>query len=218
MSSKKRKGDVPETTAAPSAQKVLRNVRQSSQLKAGIDKGDGGDEDHAPTRIQRDEARAELAAARLKIEHLEATASEPCARCNFYSDWAVRVRTMSGHVHTIACPDGPKTLVAHVKQRLAHFDPKCHILQQVTLVLPCEASSSSSSANASDPALADDRTLASYGLSKRDVVELLLVDMNWSSKCREMIEIVKAREKRSILNVLCRCLMTIWRLLFRGRW
>jgi hypothetical protein len=174
MSSKKRKGD--EHTAPEVAHDV----------------DDCGDEsDHAKMmRAQRDEFKAKLDAALLRIEHLE---SEPCARCNFYSDWTLRVRTMSGQVHTIACPDGPKTLVAHVKQKLVYHDPKCHILQQVTLVLPCEVSSSSSSSSPepNDPALLNDRTLESYGLRKRDVLDSLLIDMNWSNECREMIEFIQ---------------------------
>jgi hypothetical protein len=181
MSSKKRKG----------------GERTAPEVAHDID-GCGDESDHATMmRAQRDEFKAKLDAAllengRLKvgIERLEAAASEPCPRCHFYSDWTVRVRTMSGHVHTVACPDGPKTLVAHVKQKLAQFDPKCHILQQVTLVLPCEASSSSSS-DPTEPALVDDRALDSYGLRKRDVLDLLLIDMNWSNECRMMIEFIQ---------------------------
>ena len=193
MSSKKRKGDMPAATTAVAAQKASRNIKPSL-AKPDIDDEDSDDElDLATMRMKYKESQAKLAAALLKNERLEAAASEPCPRCHFYSDWTVRVRTMSGQVHTIACPDGPKTLVAHVKQKLAHFDPKCHILQQVTLVLPCEASSSNSSSSAGpvDPALADDRTLASYGLSKLDVLDLLLVDMDWSNECRAMIEFIK---------------------------
>jgi hypothetical protein len=178
MSSKKRKGG------------------EHASEEAAIGGNDGGDESiHTKMmRVQRDEFKAKLDAALLENERLKA---EPCARCHYYSDWTVRVRTMSGQVHSIACPDGPKTLVAHVKQKLAQFDPKCHILQQVTLVLPCEASnsssssSSSSSADPTDPALVDDRTLVSCGLSKRDVLDLLLVDINWSDECREMIALIK---------------------------
>jgi hypothetical protein len=200
MSSKKRKGDLPANAAAETVQKASRNVAQSLQAMPGIDDAGGGDEAELATmRMKFDESQAKLAAALLDIERLkignarlEAAASEPCARCHFYSDWTVRVRTMSGQVHTIACPDGPKTLVAHVKQKLAYHDPKCHIVQQVRLVLPCEVSiRSSSSADASDPALADDRTLASYGVSKHGLLDLLLVDINWSNQCQEMIVMIK---------------------------
>jgi hypothetical protein len=209
MSSKKRKGGLPENAAAEAAQKSLRNSDPSQPMPDIAGDGSGEEEDHASMRMKLDESQAklaaalleierlkigrdaELAAALLKIERLEAATSEPCARCHFYSDWTVRVRTMSGQVHTVACPDGPKTLVAHVKQKLAQFDPKCHILEQVTLVLPCEASSSSSDAESSHLALADDRTLASCGLSKRDALDLFLIDMNWNDKCRETIELIK---------------------------
>jgi hypothetical protein len=193
MPPKKRKGDFPATQTVESAQKSLRNSDPSRSM-LNIETDDDDESDLATMRAKYNESQAKLAAALLKNERLEAAASEPCARCHYYSDWTVRVRTMSGQVHTIACPDGPKTLVAHVKQKLAQFDPKCHILQQVTLVLPCEASSSSSSsssADPTDPALADDQTLASCGLSKRDVVDLLLVDMNWSDECREIVEFIK---------------------------
>jgi hypothetical protein len=184
MSSKKRKGNLPETSTTHARPTASRNEKLSQPNPKMDD--DNGDEssDHSMMRAQ-------LAAALLEIEHLRAAASEPCARCHFYSDWTVRVRTMGGHVYTITCPDGPKTLVAHVKQKLAQFDPKCHILQQVTLVLPCEASSSSCSAESTDAALEDDRTLESYGLLRRDVLDLLLVDMNWSSKCLEAIAFIR---------------------------
>jgi hypothetical protein len=34
--------------------------------------------------------------------------------------------------------------------------------------------------------------LASYGLSNRDLLDLLLIDMNWSNiECLELIEVVK---------------------------
>jgi hypothetical protein len=205
MSSKKRKGGLPENAAAEAAQKSLRNSDSSQAMPEIAGNGSGEEEDHASMRMKLDESQAklaaalleierlkngrdaELAAALLKNERLEAATSEPCARCHFYSDWTVRVRTMSGQELTIACPDGPKTLVAHVKQKLAQFDPKCHILQQVTLVLPCEASSSSS-ADPTDLALADDRTLASYGLTKRNALDLFLIDMNWNDACRSMLE------------------------------
>jgi Ran GTPase-activating protein (RanGAP) involved in mRNA processing and transport len=217
MSSKKRKGDLPVHATAEAVQKSLRSSKLS-QPELDMDDDEGGKSDHAATRKLLAQRDAELAAALVKVERLEAAASEPCARCNFYSDWTVRVRTMSGQVYTIACPDGPKTLVAQVKQKLAKFDPKCHILLQIALVLPCEASSSSSSSNSSnskdkskskdknkssssssnnnsaDPTestLADDRTLASYGVSKRDALDLFLVDMNWSHECRELIELIR---------------------------
>ena len=182
MSSKKRKGDFCENTAAETAQKTSRNTDSSHTEPDMNGHGDKCESDQTTLREQLEEAL-------LKIEQLD---SAPCTHCNLYSNWSVRVRTMSGgQVHTIACPDGPKTLVAHVKQKLAQFDPKFHIMQQVKLVLPCEASSSSSSADANDPVLADDRNLASYGLSNRDVIELFLVDMNWSTECQKLIDFIK---------------------------
>jgi hypothetical protein len=187
MSSKKRKGDELGNATAEASQTSSPNLNQS---KPDNNKVDGGDEyELATIRTLLMGRDAELAAALLEIERLRAAVAEPCPRCHFYSDWTVRVRTMNGQVHTIACPDGPQTLVAHVKQKLAQFDPKCHILQQVTLVLPCEASNSS--ADPTEPALADDRTLASYGVSKRDALDLFLVDMNWSDECVELIDRIK---------------------------
>ena len=201
MSSKKRKGYSRANPTAKVAQKASRNAESSHPLPEIDDLGD--ESDLATMRMQRDQARAELAAALLRNEQFEAAAAEPCARCHFYSDWTVRVRTMGGQVHTIACPDGPKTLVAHVKQKLAPFDPKYHILQQLTLVVPCEASSSccsSSSADLTESTLSDDRTLASYGLSKRDALDLFLVDMNWNNECRAMIEFIKDCGKEIIFE------------------
>jgi hypothetical protein len=142
----------------------------------------------AAMRAQRDEAHAALAAAQAEVERLRAAA---CPRCHFHADWSVRVRTMAGQVHTIACPEGPATLVAHVKKELAPLDPKWIIHEQLALVLPCEASSSSSDADAMDLALADDRTLASCGVSKGDLLELFLVDMEWSARSLAIIEHVK---------------------------
>ncbi len=192
MSAKKRKGDLPAISATGESDQTTSPDAKLSQPTGQADHGgdDSDESSHATTRTLLRQRDAELAAALLEIERLRAAASEPCARCNFYPDWTIRVRTMSGRVHTIACPDGPRTLVAHVKQKLALYDPKCHILQQVTLVLPCETSSSGS-ADATNPALADDRTLASYGISKRDVLDLFLVDMDWSNECRDMIEFIK---------------------------
>ncbi len=69
-------------------------------------------------------SQAELVAAMLDNERLRAATPASCPRCNFHSDWTVRVRTMAGQVLTIACPDGPTTLIAHVKKELAQFDPK----------------------------------------------------------------------------------------------
>jgi hypothetical protein len=142
----------------------------------------------AAMRAQRDESQAALAAAQAEVEHLRAAA---CPRCHFHADWTVRVRTMAGQVHSVACPDGPATLIAHVKKQLAPLDPKWMIREQLALVLPFEASSSSSDADVMDPALADDRTLASCGVSKGDLLELLVVDMEWSAHSRVIIEHIK---------------------------
>ena len=187
MSSKKRKGDVPENAAAEDVHATSRNMQPKSDTDGGNQRNEP---DFATTRILLMQRDAELASALLEIERLRAAASEPCSRCHFYSDWTVRVRTMSGQERTIACPDGPETLVAHVKQTLAQFDPKCHILEQVTLVLPCEASSGSHT-DPTDPALEDGRTLDSYGVTKRDMLDLFLVDMDWSDACLEMIESIR---------------------------
>ena len=197
MSSRKRKGDLPE------------NATSNVGLKASrmADDADNDDESDlrrqlAAMQTQRDEAQAQLtvsqaslAAAALEIERMRAAALAPCPRCNFHADWTVRVRTMAGEVHTIACPDGPATLIVHVKQQLAEFDPKFHIQEQLTLVLPCEASSSSSSSRSSrseaapiDAALGDDLTLASCGISKGGLLDLLLADMVWDDASQSIID------------------------------
>ncbi len=152
----------------------------------------------AAMQTQRDEAQtqlnasqAALAAAALEIERMRAAARVPCPRCNFHAEWTVRVRTMAGEVHTVACPDGPATLIVHVKQGLAEFDPKFHIQEQLTLVLPCEASSSSSSSSDAAPidtALSDDRTLASCGISRGGLLDLLLADMVWDDASQSIID------------------------------
>jgi hypothetical protein len=146
----------------------------------------------AAMQARLDESHAALTAARLENERMRAAVLAPCPRCHFHPNWTVRVRTMAGQVHTITCPDGPATLIAHVKQELAQFDPKFIILQQLVLVLPCEASSSSSSsADPIDPALGDDRTLASCGVSNGDLLDLLMVDIEWSAHSLEIIENIK---------------------------
>ncbi len=182
MSSKKRKNDLPE------------NV--SSNQSAEIDGDDESDWKHqlAAMRAQLDASRAELVASQAENARLRAAVLAPCLRCNFHLNWAVRVRTMAGRVHSIACPDGPTTLIAHVKQELAQVDPKFHLQQQLVLVLPCEASSSSSSsidADSIDPQLADDRTMASAGVSNGDLLELLVVDIDWDQASLDVIERIK---------------------------
>ena len=193
MSSRKRKGDLPENATS--------NVGLKASRMADDDDDDVDESDVrrqlAAMQAQRDEAQAQLtashaalAAAALEIERMRAAALVPCPRCNFHADWTVRVRTMAGHVHTVACPDGPASLIVHVKQGLAEFDPKFHIQEQLTLVLPCEASSSSSSDGAApiDTALADDRTLSSCGISKGGLLDLLLVDMVWDDASQSIID------------------------------
>ncbi len=60
------------------------------------------------------------------------------------------------------------------------------------LVLPCEASSSSSSdADPIGSALADERTFASYAVSKGDLLEVFVKDIEWSAHSLEIIEHVK---------------------------
>ena len=171
MLSKKRRGDLPEDATNGSGEAIEHDDVDESNRR----------QQFAVMQAQRDEARAELTAARLEIERARAAALAPCSRCRFHPKWTVRVRTMAGQVHTIECPDGPTTLVFHVKQKLAQFDHKWLIHEQLALVLPCEASSSagtisniSADSGATDSALVNDRTLASYGVSSGDLLELPL--------------------------------------------
>jgi hypothetical protein len=104
-------------------QTALRGVESSDTDDAELDLR----QQLATMRTQRDHWRAqaeELAAAQPKNERLRTAALAPCPRCNFHSDWTVRVRTMAGQVHTIQCHDGRMTRVAHVKQELAKFNSK----------------------------------------------------------------------------------------------
>ena len=198
MSFKKRRCDSSSDSVA--GQTALRDVESSDTHDAELDLR----QQLAAMRTQRDHWRAqaeELTAVQLENESLRAAALAPCPRCNFHSDWTVRVRTMAGQVHTIDCPDGPATLIVHVKQELAKFDPKYFIQAQLTLVLFCETTSCCSSADSSDSALADDRTLESYGISQGDLLELLLVDMNWSASSLQMIEQIKSPKIRDQIRV-----------------
>jgi hypothetical protein len=190
MSFKKRKSDLPDNAANQLSEQNDAQNAVISQTESSSDDSDASDlrRQLAAMRAQRDEARAELAASQVENERLRSAALTPCQRCHFHADWTVRVRTMAGQVHTIACPDGPATLIAHIKRDLAQFDPKWVIREQLTLVLPCETSSSSSNVDVMDPALADDRTLASHGVSKGDLLELLLVDMEWSDHSQAIID------------------------------
>jgi hypothetical protein len=192
MSLGKRKNDLPRNELSEDEASASRTP---SFPKSNLDDNESDcAQQLAEIRAQRDEARVELAASQAEIERLRSAALAPCSRCNFHPDWTVRVRAMGGQVYIIICPDGPATLIAHVKQELVQFDPKFHIQQQLTLVLPCEASSSSSSNDAIDlidPAIADDRTLASCGVSSGDLLELLVVDIDWSNHSLEVIELVK---------------------------
>ena len=191
-SSKKRKSDLPES-ASINAEQITQSS-ESSKPESIFDDGDESSWRHqlAAMRTRLDESQTKLAASQAEVERLRAAAMAPCPRCNFHSDWTVRVRTMAGQVHTIACPDGPATLIAHVKKELAPLDPKWMIREQLTLVLPCEASSSSSSSSDADLAnpapLADDRTLASCGVSNGHLLELLVADMDWNDENRSIFE------------------------------
>jgi hypothetical protein len=188
MLSKKRRGDLPEDASNGSGEATEHDDVDESNWR----------QQFAVMQAQRDEARAELTAARLEIERARAAALAPCSRCRFHPKWTVRVRTMAGQVHTIECPDGPTTLVFHVKQKLAQFDHKWFIHEQLALVLLCKASSSagtisnsSADSGATDSALVNDRTLASYGVSSGDLLELLVVDMDWTEQSLAMIERIK---------------------------
>jgi hypothetical protein len=190
-SSKKRKSDLPDS-ASINADEIAQSSG-SSQPESIFDAGGESEWRYqlAAMRTRLDESQTELAASQAENERLRAAALAPCPRCSHYAGWSVRVRTMVGQVHTIACPDGPATLIVHVKKELAPLNPKWIIQEQLTLVLPCEASSSSSDSDPMDPALADDKTLASCGVSKGDLLELLLVDMEWSAHSRAIIEQIK---------------------------
>ncbi len=222
MSSKKRKGE------AENATDEVEHANSQATESSIDDQVSNLQGQLAAMRAQRDEALAAM-------ERMRAAA---CPRCNFHADWTVRVRTMAGQVHSVACPDGPKTSILRVKQGLAKFDPKFHILQQLRLVLPCDESSSSSSSSSSNsgsnsgsssnsgsgsgsgssnnrsgvdgaepavPALADDLTLASYGVSKGGLLELLLVDMVWDDASKLLMAVVNLGGNTS----------TTWRFTFR---
>ena len=194
MSTKKRKGELPESTSTELLGKSASQNVTPPQPESSIDDGESDwKRERAAMQAQLDEFQAEN-------ERLRAAALAPCPRCDFHPNWTVRVRTMNGQVHTVLCPDGPKTSMLRVKQGLAKFDPKYHILQQLTLVLPCDESSSSSSSSSSissddvvsiDSALADDQTLASCGVSREGLLELLLVDMVWDDASLAVIEGIK---------------------------
>jgi hypothetical protein len=96
MSTKKRKSDLPEDAAALAGADAMRTTLHP-EYEMPVDASDdgavgGGESDHATMQAQREEFKIKLDAALFEIERLRAAASEPCARCNFYSDWTVRVR------------------------------------------------------------------------------------------------------------------------------
>jgi hypothetical protein len=189
MSSKKRKNGWPENALVELEQAADLNAKPSQPLPL-VDDGDDSNwrQQLAAMQARLDVAHAEQAASQAEIVRLRAAAQTPCPRCNFHADWTVRVRTMAGQVHSIACPDGPATLIAHVKRELGQFDPKFHIQQQLTLVLPCDLSSSADSA---ESALVDHMTLASYGVSNDGLLELFLVDMDWDNTSLAIIERIR---------------------------
>ena len=150
---------------------------ETSQIQGNVDVESELRQQLSAMQTQLDEAKAE-------IERLRAAAVAPCPRCNIQSKWSVRVRTMAGQVHTINCPDGPWTQIHRIKKDLARFDPKFYIQQQLTLVLPCEADD----ADQTGRALADVMTLASCGVSNGDLLDLFLVDMDWSEEDLMIIE------------------------------
>jgi hypothetical protein len=191
MSTKKRRNDSSQIALAMN--EVAQTNAEASPIASGDDESNWRDQ-LAAMRAQRDSALAQKTAAQADNERLRAAALAPCPRCNFHA-WTVRVQTMAGQVHSIACPDGPATLIAHVKKELVQFDPKFHIQQQLTLVLSCDVSSSSSSgSDGVDPipsALADDRTLASCGVSNGNLLDLFVVDMDWDKENLAIIERIR---------------------------
>jgi hypothetical protein len=209
MSSKKRKNDelaALHADEAEAAEQAASRSVQAEQIALPTDpepepdlinaSDDASDlrRQLAAMQAERDQSRAELADARHEIETMRAAARVPCPRCDFHSHFAVRVRTMAGQVTTIACPDGPKTRVIHVKNQLAMRDVKWVVREQLTLVLSLSEASSSSSGNDADsidPALADDRTLESYGVMDGGLLDLLVVDMDWNVADRRIIDFIK---------------------------
>ncbi len=208
MLSKKRKNDFESASSEDRPSALESGNSQHSQPQLNVNLSDGDESDWkrqlASMRARLDEAharltasQAELAASQADVERLRAAALVPCPRCNFHADWTVRVRTMVGQVHTIACPDGPATLVAHVKKELAQYDPKFHIQEQLTLVLPCGTSSSCSTGSVGDGdepndlALADDRALASCGILRGGLLDLFLVDMVWDDASLAIIDCIQ---------------------------
>jgi hypothetical protein len=155
---------------------------------------------------------AELASAHLELKLARATANVHCPHCQLYADWTVRVRTMSGQVHTILCPNGPKTTIFWLKKELALHNPALHILQQIALVRQREISGGSSSddiggdsgflelGNDSDEKLSG--TLGQYGVSQGQILDLLVRNIDWDGDCLELIEGIRRTETHLLVDRL----------------
>jgi hypothetical protein len=201
MSSKKRtgKGDPDISRDVEPSQPIPDNVGVEYDFRRQLAAVPALHETELTTsQSSQNESVARSVASQAENKRMRAAALAPSPHFAFQSDWTVRARTMAGQIHTIHCPDGSKTLIAHVKQELAQLDPKFQIHQQLRLLLPCEALLSDG-IEPIDPLLTDDQTLLSCGVSNGGVVEVLMVDMVWSADCLELIEQFKQLENEDFL-------------------
>lgn len=171
-------------------------------------------------RAERDEARnicdqvrvapvkqAAFESARLEemaSEHLESklarvAADIPCPHCQLYADWTVRVRSMSGQVYTILCPNGPQTTIYWLKKELALHNPALHLVQQIALVRRREFSGGNDSDDSGGDSgfleLGNDEelsgTLTQYGVLQGESLDLLVRNIDWDGDCFELIEEIR---------------------------
>jgi hypothetical protein len=150
------------------------------------------------TQAELAEALRGRAAAEAECGRLRAAApAAVCPRCSSsHPDWSVRVRTMMGEVHTIACPGGALTSISQVKRGLAVQNHKWQIQQQLVLVVPPanghEAGdiAGAGEVNTAQP-LADECTLSSCGVADGGLLDLLIKEISWSPSDRELIEQVR---------------------------
>ena len=173
-------------------------------------------------RTERDEARKQLgeqtamaseklAAAHIECQLARAAAHAPCPHCKLYADWAVRVKTMNGHVYAILCPDGPETTIFWLKKKLAVLDPTFHTYQQIALVRQREISGNNDGGDGigGDSGFLELEngqhmagTLSQYGVMHDEMLDLLVRDIDWDEDCADLIQQTRCTGMRLHVNRL----------------
>ena len=105
--------------------------------------------------------------------------------------WTIRVKSMSGGVICVSCPDQAQTTIAFIKREVELQNPIC-LVQCQCLVLPVDMTDSSD-ADLGSPAstpLADADTLAAIGLGDGASLELLMQELAMAAHEQKLFDTI----------------------------